>query len=577
MSKRGKTVSLKKFFLKCLFALLIPILITNGNLSAKGIATTLNSISGPPGWYLISFPFTSIERIDGLNGDLLSLEGGEYSKTSLHSLIPGRAYWLHSKIPLRLTVNGDLNESPSRTVHLLPGLNTIGNPYPDYIQWSSALVSYSGEKEDIFHAAGKGWLDGAILGYDPVSARYHKVIQGDNLEPWKGYLIKSSVRCDLIFPNPSKARMVGMIKITVEPSRVPADETSTGQVKIKATDYAGNPVQRQVIELSITNGTITPGKLATDSHGEGVAYVSSSKDGEAQITAQSGNIIGSSSVSFIYPSTGASRFEGKKLKSLGPLPSDIAGALAAISADDGTGRIYNFGGYAPSGMMFCWHTADGINITKTETSDIEIVEEEGEVTSPSVVRLDDGRYRMYYDGKRASGGRQISRIYSCISSNGIRWKREGLSFKTKHESDFAGTPSVIKTREGFYRLYFSLARGAVGSAHSQDGIEWEEDEGERISGADADVKLLPDGTYFMVYRYAENFPAEEGGIACATSQDGLAWKPMGPIVVCDVEGGVLCDPFILLFPSGKMKIYYMRAIKAGGAHDPMDRVMIGEF
>ena len=136
---------------------------------------------------------------------------------------------------------------------------------------------------------------------------------------------------------------------------------------------------------------------------------------------------------------------------------------------------------------------------------------------------------------------------------------------------------MIKTSEGLYRLYFSLARGAVGSAHSEDGIEWEEDEGERINGADADVKLLPDGTYFMVYRYADNFPAEEGGIACATSLDGLTWKPQGSIAVSEVKGGVCCDPFILLFPNGKMKIYYMRAIKSGGAHDPMDRVMIGEF
>jgi len=572
-----KTVSLKKFLLKSLFALLIPILITGSSVSAKGVATTLNSISGPPGWYLISFPFTSIDRIDGLKGDLLNKEGGKYSKAPLQSLIPGRAYWLHSMTPLKLTVSGDLNESPSKTIHLQPGWNTIGNPYPDYVEWSSAQVFYSGKREDISRASARGWLSSTILGFDPVSSQYHKVIPGNSLEPWKGYLIKSSVSCDLIIRNSSKARMVGTIKITVEPSRIPADETSTGQVKIQAIDSAGNPAPRQMIELSITSGTITPDKLATDSNGEGVAHVSSCKEGEARITAQSGNIITSSSVSFIYSSAGAGRFEGKKLKPLGTLPADIAGALAAIAQDDGTGRIYNFGGYAPSGIMFCWHTADGINITQVEQSDTEIVEEEGEVTSPSVVRLDDGRYRMYYDGKRRVGAKQISRIYSSVSDDGIHWEREGFCFKTNHESDFAGTPSVIKTSEGLYRLYFSLARGAVGSAHSEDGIEWEEDEGERISGADADVKLLPDGTYFMVYRYADNFPAEEGGIACATSLDGLTWKPLGPIAVSEVKGGVCCDPFILLFPNGKMKIYYMRAIKSGGAHDPMDRVMIGEF
>jgi len=573
-----KAVRLKEITLKSLFMFLIPVLLlAGGSASAQGVATTLNSISGPPGWYLISFPFTSIERIDGLKGDLLNKEGGKYSKAPLQSLLPGRAYWLHSKTPLKLTVSGDLNESPSKTIRLQPGWNTIGNPYPDYIQWSSAQVSYSGRREDILSAAARGWVDSTILGYDSVSSRYHKVLIGASLEPWKGYLIKSSVSCDLIIRNSSKARIVGMIKISVEPSSVPADDSSTAQVKIKAVDSAGNPVQYQVLELSVTGGRIIPSKLATDSRGEAVAHVSSSKEGDAQITVKSGNIMGSSSVSFTYASSGAAGYEGKKLKLLGTLPSDIAGALAAISHEDGTGRIYNFGGYAPSGIMFCWHTADGVNITDLEQSDTEIVEEEGEVTSPTVIRMDDGRYSMYYDGKRKSGNKLISRIYSSVSTDGIHWKREGLCFRTKHESDFAGTPSVTRTKEGAYRLYFSLARGVVGSAHSYDGVEWEEEEGERIAGADADVKLLPDGTYIMVYRYADNFPAEEGGIACAISQDGLTWKQSGKIAVSEIKGGVCCDPFILLFPSGKMKIYYMRAVKSGGAHDPLDRIMIGEF
>lgn len=505
------------------------------------------------------------------------MEGGKYSKTPIKSLLPGRAYWLHSLTPLKLTINGDLNESPSRTIHLQPGWNTVGNPYPDYIQWSGALVSYSGKREDILSAAAKGWLDSTIIGYDPVASQYHKVIPGDRLEPWKGYMIRSSVSCDLIICNNPKAQVLGMIKITVKPSSVPADDSSTGEVRIKAFDMSGNPAGRQVIELSVTMGKVTPGKLATDSKGEGVAYVSSPLEGEARIMAKSGNITGSSPVSFIYAPSGAARYEAKKLKPLGTLPSDMCGALTAISSEDGTGRIYSFGGYAPSGIMFCWHTDDGVNITGVEQSDTEIGKEEGEATAPTIIRLDDGRYRMYYDGKSVSEGRQISRIYSCISDDGIHWKREGLCFKTKDKSDFAGTPSVVRTLEGQYRLYFSLAGGVVGSAHSGDGITWEEDEGERIPGADADVKLLPDGTYIMVYRYSTNFPSEEGGIAYAISQDGILWKHSWKIAVSDIKGGVCCDPFILLFPTGKMRIYYMRAVKPAGAHDPLDRIKIGEL
>ncbi|MHC9538375.1 MAG: Ig-like domain-containing protein [Vulcanimicrobiota bacterium] len=516
------------------------------------IATSLNRISGPAGWYLISFPFESISQFSGWEGPLFTLQEGAYSRKTARAVRPGQGFWLYSKSSLNLIVDGDLNESVAETVRLKSGWNMIGNPYPAFFSWSEAQVLYDNTRLNVTDAEHRGWLLYTLIGYDPSSSAYHKVLPGGYLEPWKGYWIYSSVTCDLVFLNPEKSGAAANLELRTDSSSIPADGKNTSKVVVKVTDRQGTPLPYKMVQFSASEGSIKPDKLATDGNGEGAVYVSATKAGMAQITARAGNVTGTCAISYTAPSAPPDSRKGE-LTVLATLPEEIRGAGDGIVLADKSVRLY----FDTGGEIGTVSSPDGIEIKEKKTVALKSVKEEGMVGGPSIIRLDDGRYRLYYDTHKKLENKMGSWIYSAISDDGIHWEREGLCFRTRHESDFAGTASVTKTREGHYRLYFGEKSGLICSARSYDGRNWEEEDGERGRGADADVDLLPDGTYLMVYTMVRS-DMSKADIWCATSKDGLKFENHRLIATCDDKARIYHDPFIVLYPDGKMRIYFLR-------------------
>ena len=162
----------------------------------------------------------------------------------------------------------------------------------------------------------------------------------------------------------------------------------------------------------------------------------------------------------------------------------------------------------------------------------------GKYADADLVDLGAGKWRMYYSVEPEVPGNKLE-LYSSTSNDGITWtQEEGV------RKEFATFPSVIKLADGKYRLYFQNA-GVIKSALSDDGLTWTDEPGTRIEAAEeglSDIENvgahsvieLSDGTFLMVYRvmvkerYSQDVPNDSTQILYyAISKDGLTWEKRG--------------------------------------------------
>ncbi|MBS3152493.1 hypothetical protein J4230_03735 [Candidatus Woesearchaeota archaeon] len=164
---------------------------------------------------------------------------------------------------------------------------------------------------------------------------------------------------------------------------------------------------------------------------------------------------------------------------------------------------------------------------------------EGTYADAEIVELEDGAYRIYYSIEPEVPGNKLE-IFSSISADGINWKNEEGIIK-----EFATFPDIVKLPDGRFRMYFQNA-GVIKSATSHDGLNWVDDPGVRIDKHESGFKLedvgaqstvqLDDGTYIMVYRgtisepyqIAEKISNKDTHVYFwATSKDGLIFEKKG--------------------------------------------------
>ena len=161
-----------------------------------------------------------------------------------------------------------------------------------------------------------------------------------------------------------------------------------------------------------------------------------------------------------------------------------------------------------------------------------------DIVGPSIIRLKDGKYRMYLQGHNQMG----VNIISLISNDGSVWTPEpGIRIKHGFESDLdfeAGEPDVFLGLDGkFYMAYTGRQPVTNNLYHkilfavSDDGLNWtklnkafSDPLNMNSFAASADVLSVND-IYIMYYT---------GGttILKATSDDGLNWSRQS--VVFDV-------------------------------------------
>lgn len=161
----------------------------------------------------------------------------------------------------------------------------------------------------------------------------------------------------------------------------------------------------------------------------------------------------------------------------------------------------------------------------------------GKFADANVVEFETGKYRMYYSAEPEIPGFK-GQVYSATSSDGINWTQEAGT-----RMEWATFPSVIKLSDGKYRMYYQN-QNVIKSALSSDGLSWKEEAGTRIDAQNtagltlnnvASPAVIKSGDeYVMVYRgdinqkYPEKVPNPNTELFLwATSQDGLTFKKKG--------------------------------------------------
>jgi len=233
--------------------------------------------------------------------------------------------------------------------------------------------------------------------------------------------------------------------------------------------------------------------------------------------------------------------------------------------DDGRFRLY----YCGSEEIFSAISSDGINFT--QESGVRISPDSSNkfekiVSDPTLVKLSDGKVRLYYkgaDSNQGGPGQAIHKIFSAISSDGLNFQREGLRIDSELSGDkgWASVPEAVKLPDGRVRLYFVTgddSNGGIMTMTSADGLNFEERKVLNIKGmVDPSIVSLPDGTYLLLTAVVNEqlAPYRAKGLYLFTSKDGLNFENEIPLLK---ESGAF-DPAGILLNDNTLRVYYGQA------------------
>ncbi len=192
----------------------------------------------------------------------------------------------------------------------------------------------------------------------------------------------------------------------------------------------------------------------------------------------------------------------------------------------------------------------------------------GTYADAEIVDLGNGRYRMYYAVEPEVPGNKLE-VFSAVSNDGMeRKKEEGV------RREFSVFPDVVKLPDGKYRMYFQN-QGVIKSAISSDGLSWTEEVGVRMDGTNgaglnlenvaATTTMKIGDEYMMVYRgtvnerYSSEVPNNNIQLFLwATSKDGLVFEKKG--IALDSRNsifqGLLDGPELVGWDNGSVRLYF---------------------
>lgn len=256
--------------------------------------------------------------------------------------------------------------------------------------------------------------------------------------------------------------------------------------------------------------------------------------------------------------------------------------LEVIKLPDGRYRAFYHSG--PSGVQSAIST-DGKKFTEESGNRVE------QGVMPATVQLVDGRWRMYYASDKQLKSAVSKDAYTFTAEEGVR-----LNPGRAGQLDEFGIfhPSIVKLPDGSFKLFydgqFKEGQGPfwrIMSATSKDGLNWTKDEGSRIPLDEGEVNTLErfkfehassptalykDGMY-TIYFNAQGGPFSRSGIWRASSGDGIRFQvEKAPILAVDpayaggienAEGGPKGMPqdSFLIEVDGKTRIFFWTSNK----------------
>ena len=222
---------------------------------------------------------------------------------------------------------------------------------------------------------------------------------------------------------------------------------------------------------------------------------------------------------------------------------------------NGTIRIYYVDASTQPSTIGCSDSTDsGATVYKVACE----IEGTGTVNvDPTIVMLDDGRYRLYYFAGETDPTNGIGdpasmpgdhNINSAISEDGIHFEEEGTVFTYEGLMD----PDIFYTGEQ-YLFYSATNTGKSIIATSDDGLDFTyygDFPIERVGLAKPII--LEDGTFRM---YVFNQTGQKQ-VLSLISEDGLSWTKEEGIRLEAPEGKEITDSQVVQLENGTYKMFF---------------------
>ena len=206
----------------------------------------------------------------------------------------------------------------------------------------------------------------------------------------------------------------------------------------------------------------------------------------------------------------------------------------------------------------------------------------GPYFDPSVVKMPDGTYRMYYVYRAGMGPQPCSgkQLKYATSTDLIRWTAQSPVLL---DDLGCGVPNVVYTGTE-YRLYY--VRGGVGIEHgtymatSPDGLTWTPTDKLLTPKdfVDPSVVRLTDGSWLM---FTADFPSSKSSgpffqkLYVGTSPDGITWDfdADAPVYTAPTGQGAF-DPDAVMLPDGSVRAWWAQGSSADNAQVTAGRVTV---
>jgi hypothetical protein len=171
------------------------------------------------------------------------------------------------------------------------------------------------------------------------------------------------------------------------------------------------------------------------------------------------------------------------------------------------------------------------------------------VESPTVVKLGDNSYVMWYRGQ--SYADKTGRVMRATSKDGLQWTKTSIVMTPSEDYEGNKTdPMTVLYEDGIYKMWYGAEAygGCACYATSPDGITWTKYEGNPVlrktsgawdnEGAGGQHTVIKSGKkYYMYYKgYGSQAPGWTF-YGMAESSDGIHWAKKGKVLSPDTKVG----------------------------------------
>jgi predicted GH43/DUF377 family glycosyl hydrolase len=164
-------------------------------------------------------------------------------------------------------------------------------------------------------------------------------------------------------------------------------------------------------------------------------------------------------------------------------------------------------------------------------------------------------------GKRYQTNRKL---YSAISSDGKKWtKEDGVRFwdygDGKPGEIFTSVPDVIRLPDGRLRMYYTRGATSATALSSDEGLTWTKEIELKFRKIviDLDIVQLNGGGYKLFFTtFEDEFGIGEQWVMSASSLDGINFAvDEGKLIEPSTSGGLVTDPDVIKIDGG-YRMYY---------------------